>query len=260
MSEESRNQAAPENGAPAAEPVRKQKGRKKRKWVRRLILTLVLLCALGLWGWNTASKLQADYTVTYDPYVATTGSISNSLSFTGTMQLVNSATYTAPADTKVREVYVAVGQRVKDGDRLMRLANGTTVEAEFDGTVTAVEAEAGAAVAKGAALFQLIPLDELLVETSVYADDLKNIRVGDPVTVELESDESKVYEGVIRFISALPTEGEEEVTYRVLVDFAPDEEAALGMSVIVTTAETAGTALAEGNETAGTAPAEGTEE
>ena len=77
MSEESRNQAAPENGAPAAEPVRKQKGRKKRKWVRRLILTLVLLCALGLWGWNTVSKLQADYTVTYDPYVATTGSISN---------------------------------------------------------------------------------------------------------------------------------------------------------------------------------------
>ena len=161
------------------------------------------------------------------------------------------------------------GDRVHKGDVLMEtlegsfdgyVSSGTQVPSPLDAVIQTVAAEAGAAVTKGAALFQLIPLDELLVETSVYADDLKNIRVGDPVTVELESDESKVYEGVIRFISALPTEGEEEVTYRVLVDFAPDAEAALGMSVIVTTAETAGTATAEGNEAAGTAPAEGTEE
>lgn len=162
-------------------------------------------------------------------------------------------------------VSVETGEKVEAGQELMSLKT-VKVYASQDGVISGVFGQEGedaktvAAVIKGTALFQLIPLDELLVETSVYADDLKNIRVGDPVTVELESDESKVYEGVIRFISALPTEGEEEVTYRVLVDFAPDAEAALGMSVIVTTAETAGTATAEGNEAAGTAPAEGTEE
>ena len=137
------------------------------------------------------------------------------------------------------------GDKVKKGDVLMEtlegsfdgyVSTGTRVTAGEDAVVQTVNAEAGSAVTKGAALFQLIPADGLRVEASVYADDLKNIRVGDPVTIELESDESKVYEGKISFISALPTEGD-EVTYRVLVDFVPDEEAALGMNVIVTTVE-----------------------
>ena len=54
--------------------------------------------------------------------------------------------------------------------------------------------------------------------------------------IELESDESRVYTGTVSFVSALPEEtGEEDVTYRVLVDFVPDGEIALGMKVIVTT-------------------------
>ena len=141
------------------------------------------------------------------------------------------------------------GDPVRKGDVLMEtlegsydayMSTGTQVTAGQDAVVQTVNAEAGGAVTKGAALFQLIPMDGLQVETSVYADDLKSIHAGDPVSVELENDESKVYEGRIRFISALPTEGEEEVTYRVLVDFDPDEEAALGMNVIVTTKETTG--------------------
>ena len=217
MSEESRNQAAPESGAPAAEPVRKQKGRKKRKWVRRLILTLVLLCALGLWGWNTVSKLQADYTVTYDPYVATTGSISNSLSFTGTMQLVNSATYTAPADTKVREVYVAVGQRVKDGDRLMRLANGTTVEAEFDGTVTAVEAEKGDEVKSGAALVGVADFDHMRVSVRVGESDIASVKVGQACRVSVSS-AGAGYDSTIGKIDYVSYTGNNVAYYTTTVD------------------------------------------
>ena len=121
---------------------KKKKGR-KRRIVKRLIWTLVILLVVGVAVWSIYSKLRAEYKVTYDPYTATTGSISNSLSFTGSMQLIDSATYTASSNCKVKEIYVAVGDKVKEGDRLMRLSGGETIEAEFDGTVSSIEVEKG---------------------------------------------------------------------------------------------------------------------
>ena len=144
-------------------------------------------------------------------------------------------------------IAVKDGDTVRKGDVLLEtlsgtydayVMTGTQVTAPQSAVVSAVNAEAGSTVEKGAALFQLIPTDSLRVEASVDADELKNIRIGDPVIIELESDESKVFEGTVSFISALPEETEEEdVTYRVQADFVPDGEIALGMKVIVTTAE-----------------------
>ena len=95
---------------------KKKKKSRKKKIVRRLIWTLVILLVVGVALWSVYSKLMAEYKITYDPYVATTGSISNSLSFTGSMQLINSASYTASSDCKVKEIYVAEGDKVREGD------------------------------------------------------------------------------------------------------------------------------------------------
>ena len=91
---------------------KKKKKSRKKKILKRLIWLVIILLVLGVALWSVISKLQSEYRITYDPYTATTGSISNSLSFTGSMQLINSANYTASEDTKVREIYVA-----EDGNR-----------------------------------------------------------------------------------------------------------------------------------------------
>lgn len=162
----------------------------------------------------------------------------------GTVSRISPEAVTATG--AITRIAVKDGTRVQKGDVLMETLEGsfdaynmtgTKICAEQDAVVSTVSADEGGTIAKDAAVFQLIPLDALRVATSVEADELKNLQVGDPVIVELESDESKVYEGTISFISALPEESEEEVTYRVLVAFTPDEDAALGMKVIVTTAE-----------------------
>ena len=74
---------------------KKKKRSRKKKTLKRLFWLVIILLVLGVVLWSVISKLQAEYRVTYNPYTATTGSISNSLSFTGSMQLVNSASYTA---------------------------------------------------------------------------------------------------------------------------------------------------------------------
>ena len=76
---------------------KKHKNR-KRKTVKRIIWITVILLVLGVAGWSFYSRMESEYRTTYNPYIATTGSISNSLSFTGSMQLIHSATYTASAD------------------------------------------------------------------------------------------------------------------------------------------------------------------
>ena len=57
------------------------------------------------------------------------------------------------------------------------------------------------------------------------------------MTIELESDESKSYEGTVRYITETPEEGAEEVTYKAVIDFTPDEDVYFGMKVVVTSAE-----------------------
>ena len=94
------------NAAAETADKKKRKGR-KRKTVKRIIWLLVILLVIAVAGWSVYSRLMAEYRITYDPYTATTGSISNSLSFTGSIQLINSATYTAGSDSKVREIYVS---------------------------------------------------------------------------------------------------------------------------------------------------------
>ena len=103
----------PENKAVESEEIKetaeKQDGKKKkksrrRKILKKLIWTVVILLVVGVAAWSVYSKLMSDYRITYNPYTATTGNISNSLSFTGSMQLIDSAGYTASSDGKVKEV------------------------------------------------------------------------------------------------------------------------------------------------------------
>ena len=174
--------------AEAAKEARARKRRKtRRKVLRRVAWTVILLILIGMAVWIGYNKLKADYRVTYDGYTATTGSISNSLSFSGTMQLVSSKTYTAASDQKVKEVYVAAGDQVSEGDRLIRLSGGETLTADFDGTVSTLEVEKGDEVAPGAALLTLADFDHMMVSVRIGESDIASVSVGQPCRVTVSS-------------------------------------------------------------------------
>ena len=171
------NQTGNENKAVAEKPVvRKKKGR-KRRIIRRIIWLIVILAILGGIGYLVYTKLRADYKVTYDPYTATTGS----------MQLINSASYVADGETKVRDIYVAVGDTVREGDKLMRLANGTTFTADFDGTVSVVNVEKGDSVKAEESLLTLADFDHMKVSVRIGESNISEVSVGQPCKVTVSS-------------------------------------------------------------------------
>ena len=190
MAEKLENKDAETEAVSAAaektEGKKKKKGR-KRKIVKRLIWTLVILLVVGVAVWSIYSKLRAEYKVTYDPYTATTGSISNSLSFTGSMQLIDSATYTASSDCKVKEIYVAVGDKVREGDKLIRFSGGETIEAEFDGTVSSIEVEKGDELKAEATLLTVADFDHMTVSVRVGESNITQVSVGQSCKVTVSS-------------------------------------------------------------------------
>ena len=201
-----------ENGVPGT----KKKKSRKRKLVKRLIWTFVILLVLGVAGWSAYSSLVAEYKITYDPYTATTGSISNSLSFSGSMQLINSATYTAPDEGKVREVYVSAGDTVKEGDKLVRLSNGETVKAGFDGTVGSVEVEKGDEVAKGDSLLTLADFNHMKVSVRVGESNIQQVAEGQECRVTVSS-AGATFDAVIDSIDHISYTGNNVAYYTTIV-------------------------------------------
>ena len=202
----------PGNGVPGT----KKKKSRKRKLVKRLIWTFVILLVLGAAGWSAYSSLVAEYKITYDPYTATTGSISNSLSFSGSMQLINSAAYTAPEEGKVREIYVSAGDTVKEGDKLVRLSNGETVKAGFDGTVGSVEVEKGDEVAKGDSLLTLADFNHMKVSVRVGESNIRQVAEGQKCRVTVAS-AGATFESVIDSIDHISYSGNNVAYYTTIV-------------------------------------------
>lgn len=67
-------------------------------------MLVIVLALVGGIAFLVIRKLRGDNTVTYDAYTTSIGTISNSLSYSGSMQLINSATYTADEKVLVRDV------------------------------------------------------------------------------------------------------------------------------------------------------------
>ena len=226
-----------EMNKPAAEKPetkKKKKGRKK-KILKRIIWLVVILLVLGIVCWSVYSRLMAEYKITYDPYTATTGSISNSLSFTGSMQLIDSATYTASSDTKVREIYVSEGDRVKDGDKLMRLNGGETIEAEFDGTVSSISVEKGDEVKSGDTLMTVADFDHMVVSVRVGESNIAQVSAGQSCKVTVSSAGAN-FESVIDKIDYVSYTGNNVAYYTatVNVDTSAAENVWPGMQATVT--------------------------
>ena len=218
-------QKAPEKTpekAPEKKPEKKKKKGRKRRIIKRIIWLIVILAILGGIGYVVYNKLRADYKVTYDPYTATTGSISNSLSFTGSMQLINSANYTASSDCKVKEIYVAEGDKVREGDKLMRLSGGETIEAEFDGTVSSIDVEKGDEVKAEASLITVADFDHMTVSVRVGESNIGQVSEGQSCRVTVSS-AGATFESVIDKIDHVSYSGNNVAYYTTTVNVDTSE-------------------------------------
>ena len=183
---------------------KKKRPKPKRHLVRKLLVYVLALAVIAGAGYYAWSSLQSEYTVSYTGYTASIGSISNALSFSGSLNLIDSQTFTAQKSATVRTVYVSAGDLVKEGDKLLRLSNGETIAAEFDGRVNTVSVEAGDEVVSGTSLVQVADFSHMKVNIRVDEYDISSVSVGQSCTVTATATEQEFSSAIaaIDYISA----------------------------------------------------------
>ena len=151
------------------------------------------------------------------------------------------------ASGAIVRIAVQDGAAVKRGDLLLETLDGTfdaytmsgtEIKAGQTGIVASVSIQKGDSVQKDSVAAVIYPVSTMRVEAEVTEDSRNQLHVGDPVSIELEIDESRTYTGTIVLISALASENtEEEVSYRVVAEFTPDEAVCFGMSAVIVAGE-----------------------
>lgn len=207
-----------------------------KKWKRilkRIILLMVVLALLGGGVWYAYGSLKSEYTVTYDTYTATTGSISNSLSFSGTFALVDSKSYSPSSATTVKTLYVAAGDDVKEGDKLVRLANGEIITADFDGRVNLVGVEEGDDVDANTTLVQIADFSHMMISIRVDEYDIADVSVGQAVTVTATATE-ETFDSTIKTINYISQSQGNVAYYTATADVDVSDGIYPGMQATVT--------------------------
>jgi len=210
----------------ANRPARK-KGRKKWIW---LVLVLAVL-GVGVYSFLSAGSEAAQALFTEE--TVQRRDIVTYYSFSGNLTPVTDETQTAKQSLKVKEVYVAEGQTVQEGDLLLRGADGTRVYAACGGTVEKLYAEKDDTLQPGSQIARIVDYETLEVTVDVDEYDIGAVETGKEGTVYLNALERSI-PGVVSEVSREAT-SEGGVSYyeaRLQVDAGSDVRS--GMSVEVT--------------------------
>lgn len=209
-------------------------GKKGTARTIKAALILVVLAVVGIIGWNyVLPMLTADSIITYDSYTAETGDIQTTLSFSATLDVKNSTTYTSNEMTKVKELYVSAGDEVHEGDSLVLLANGELLTADFDGVVNEIRYTAGDWVRPNSSLVQVCDLVNLEVTMEVDEYDVMSLAVGQACTVSVIS-LGIDFETSIGHINRVSASSGTLAYYTVTCNVSVPEEVLPGMRATVT--------------------------
>ena len=115
----------------------------------------------------------------------------------------------------------------------------TTIISPIDGTVVARNVDVGQSVAATLQAPQVFTVAQDLTRMQVYAatdeSDTGNIRVGTPVTFQVDAFPTQLFHGRVSAVRLNPTTVQNVVTYNTVIDFSnPDEKLLPGETAYVT--------------------------
>ena len=212
---------------------KKKRARRRKKLIGWGILLLLLAGAFWLF---VLPGLKAGATTTYSSYTATKGTISNSMSFSGSISVVNNETMTAEAAATVRKIYVLEGDSVVVGQKLMRLSDGEIFKAGFDGQVNEISVAEGDEVTENASLIQIVDFSNLKVSMRVDEYSVSKVSVGQACRVTVKA-LSQTFDSTITHINRIASSTNSTVYYTVTAEFTGAEQVLPGMQVTVTIPE-----------------------
>ena len=191
----------------------------KKWWILILVLILTALAV----GWWMSCPQQPP---TVQTTVLTPTMVEHTVSCNGVVEAADGVGVFAPVSCRVREVKVAVGQRVKKGDVLAVIDKAATLSesgdiatqvtlaameeeivAPSDGIVIELSAEVGKTLKLGTPCAVLVRPDDLRVRIAIREKDLRALREGMQVRISGDGLDQSSYSGVLTEISSAASTG-----------------------------------------------------
>lgn len=210
------------------------KKRKRGRILKKILVWVLVLAAAALViRFVVWPRLDKGATTTYNSYTARIGTISNALSFSGSVQVQNNETITSSGAATVRQVYVSEGDRVTRDQRLMRLSDGTTVKASFDGEVNQLNVAEGDEVTANASLIQIVDFENMQVSMRVDEYTISDLSVGQACQISITA-LGKTFDSEIASINRISSGGGSTAYYTVTAKLTASGGVLPGMAATVT--------------------------
>lgn len=211
-----------------------KKKKKRFRCLKRLLIWLVVLALAAVAvKFFVLPKLESGSTITYNSYAARIGTISNSMSFSGSIAVQNDETISADSSATVRQIYVTEGEKVTRGQRLMRLSNGDTLKASFDGEVNAINVEVGDEVGSNTSLIQIVDFENMQVSMRVDEYSISDLQVGQACRITITA-LGQTFDSKIAHINRIASGGGNTAYYTVTAEVVVTSDVLPGMAATVT--------------------------
>ena len=203
-----------------------QTKKKRKKWP--WILAAVLIAALILGAVTLGNKAKSSY----QQETVQARDLNTYYSFSGHLAPITDKQQTAKAALKVKELYVSEGDKVAEGQALLRGADGTRVSAVCTGTVETLSVEADDSLQPGSPIARIVDYDALQVEISVDEYDVDALTVGKEGSVYVNA-LGRALPGTVSEIAREATVTDAVSFYTVKLRLEQAEGVRAGMSVEV---------------------------
>ena len=200
--------------------------KKKRKWLKWVVLALVVL-AVAAWF---ALFSQTTQSAAYNEVLTTQGSLTTYYNFDGVVYAKRRQTIAASAADTVKTVYVSQNQQVEEGDKLYKTESGETVRAGIDGEVTGLFVTEGSVLAAGETAVQIIDLSDLEVRLNIDEYDVQAIVPGAPAEITVLALD-QAFSGTVTSLDKNGTASGDLSYYTARVDLEEGEGVYPGMQV-----------------------------
>lgn len=126
-----------------------------------------------------------------------------------------------------------VAARLKQAQAQAAVANNqsryTTLTADRNGIITAINAEPGQVIQAGEMIVQIVDTKQIEVQAALPESRMNEVKVNDLVAIQLWANQAKVYKGKVREITPAASKATRAFNMRVAVVDA-DEQVRLGMT------------------------------
>lgn len=195
----------------------------KRKLIVLIcIITVIVISVLLLKPNKEESTIYKDVSVS-------TQTITNTITSTGE---VTSDTTTKYLNTNryFKTIYYEVGDYIKKGSKIIKYTNGTYLKAPCDLVLTSYSVPDSKEKVRSNNYIEYKPMSSLKMTINIDESDINKVKEGTSVTITLNYDETKTYEGTLSNINYVGNYSSSGTSYTGEVTFKNDGNVKLGMS------------------------------